>query len=374
MNNICKTEDCTGCFACMNICPRNAISIERDILDKTVPKIDAKKCIDCGLCKKVCPVNTKPVFNKAECAYAAWSKDPDDLNKSASGGIAAVLTRAILNSGGCVFGAASVERETRHICVTTIDEAEKLRGSKYVQSNISFIYRQVKEKLEKEIKVLFIGTPCQVAGLNSYLGKKHKNLLTVDLICHGVVPHKYLQEYLDKKSKGKWDTYSFRGVNDSYITAYQNGVIKYKRYAEHDIYYGGFYNGLFFRENCYQCEYSSCQRVSDITIGDFWGIDRSTLKRKYNGKISVVLPNTEKGHSFWKCIQDKFYSEQRTLEEAANKLQTNLRKPSPKHQERDFFVKNYPKYGFIKTVKRTQLGRKISRLYLKNRIYTALHR
>lgn len=374
MNNICETEDCTGCFACMNICPQNAISIDRDILDKTIPKIDAKKCIDCGLCKKVCPVNTKPVFNRAECAYAAWSKDPDDLNKSSSGGIAAVLTRAILNSGGCVFGAASLERETKHICVTTIDEAEKLRGSKYVQSNIGFIYRQVKEKLEKEIEVLFIGTPCQVAGLTSYLGKKHKNLLTVDLICHGTPPHKYLEKYLNKQAHSQWTRYSFRKGNKWGLISYNKDKTTYDCISDYDIYFQSFLKGLIYRDNCYKCIYARLERVSDITIGDFWGIDRSTLKRKYDGKISVVLPNTEKGYSFWECVQDQFYSEQRTIEEAANKLQTNLRNPSPKHEEREFFVKNYPKYGFIKAVKRTQLGRKIGRLHLKYKIYTALHR
>lgn len=374
MKEICKIKDCTGCFACMNICPKDAISISMDILSKTIPKIDDKKCIECGLCKNVCPVNTKQVLNRAEYAYAAWSNNTDDLNKSSSGGVAAVFTRIIIEGGGCAFGASSFERQNRHICVTTIDDAEKLRGSKYVQSNIGLIYREVKQKLDNKISVLFIGTPCQIAGLKGYLAKGYENLLTVDLICHGTPPHKYLEEYLDKKTKSHWEKYSFREGNKWELVSFINSQKNYECISDYDMYFQSFLTALIYRDNCYTCLYSRTERVSDITIGDFWGIDRASLKEKYKGKISVILPNTDKGRQFWEKVKGNFYYEKRTVEEAANKLQTNLRHPSRKHSERDFFEQNYPIYGFVKTLNKTRFGKHIRKLYLKYRIYSFLHR
>lgn len=374
MREICEIKDCTGCFACMNICPRDAISIGVDVLDKTIPQIEAAKCIDCGLCKKVCPVLTNPVFKRAEYAYAAWSKSEADLNKSSSGGMAAVFAKTVVKAGGCVFGAASLERKTKHICAVTVEDIERLRGSKYVQSEIGLVYRAVKRKLDNTDQVLFIGTPCQIAGLKGYLGKEYEHLLTVDLICHGTPPHRYLEEYLDKKTKSCWEKYSFREGEKWRLTSFFDKKKSYDCISDYDVYYQAFKEALIYRDNCYKCIYSRGERVSDITIGDFWGIDRASLARKYDGNISLVLPNTDRGKLFWENVQGDVYSEQRTIEEASNKLQTNLRHPSPRHKERELFEKLYPRYGFSKTMNKTQLGKKIRKLYLKYRVYCILHR
>ncbi len=358
---ICNENSCTGCLACMNSCPKDAIEIGFGARGQMLPQIDEKKCINCGICKAVCPENTKLPLRSATKSYAAWNISESE---SSSGGVAAVMSRWILKHGGVVYGAAVVDRTAKHIRVSDEEMLPLLSGSKYVQSKIGMTYRQAKQDLQdKDRLVLFIGTPCQIAGLKAYLKKDYGNLFTVDLICHGTPPHQYLTEHLDKQTKGNWDSYSFRGKYDFSMTAYDGDDILYQRFCNQDLYFEAFLQGMTYRDSCYKCTYARPERVSDLTIGDFWGLKRATLQNQYKGRISVVLPNTEQGQSFFDKIKSDLIWEERNFEEAINEEQGNLLHPSVPHEERDIFLKFYSKGNFDKAILKTRFGKELWRKY-----------
>ena len=364
---ICDNAKCTGCFACMNICPKGAISVQMDKLGKTIPQIDSKMCVSCGACQKVCPENHPVEQKRPVYTYAVWSKNENDVKYSSSGGAAAVFGRFVLRQDGVVFGSASMDGTIKHIKVESENEMEMLRGSKYVQSEIGYSYREVKNELDTQRKVLFIGTPCQVAGLKNYLHKDYENLFTIDLVCHGTPPISYLHEHLVNvlRKNEEWEKIAFRGEYDYSLTVEYGKKILYQRKKEQDTYFKAFLDGLICRDNCYICRYSCPKRVSDITVADFWGIDRTSLKCPYNGKISLVLSNTEKGNTFFQKCENEFFWEKRTLEEAMNPEQGNLLHPSMPHKDRDKFVNNYVKYGFEKAVRKTSIGKNVKKERIK---------
>lgn len=184
---IIEKEKCCGCSACFNTCPKNAIKMVKDKDDFEYPKIDKNKCINCGLCRKVCPVLQNNTIENNICAYAVYNKNEKERLSSSSGGIFVLLAKVILKENGIIYGAClDDDLQVKHIKVDKISDLPKLMGSKYVQSDINNSFRSVKEDLEKNKKVLFTGTPCQVEGLKSYLRKDYKNLYTQDIICHGV--------------------------------------------------------------------------------------------------------------------------------------------------------------------------------------------
>lgn len=352
--------DCTGCFACRNICPRNAISVTEDNYGNSVPLIDEKKCISCNACSRVCPVIHNQPLRKAKEAYAVWSKNTEDIQYSSSGGVASVFSKRILQEKGIVVGVACQEQEVRHICIKEETEIKKLRGSKYVQSNVSLTYRDTKKNLIEGKKVIFFGTPCQIAGLKSFLGKEYDDLITVDLICHGTPPIKYLKEHINNKLKNKsWSHVTFRGEYDFVLTVYNQNKIVYQREAKRDEYFKAFLDSMTYRNCCYTCKYACVDRVADITIGDFWGINRESLSNSYSGKISLVLPNTEKGKKYFEQCLSEFVWEIRPLSEALNPQQGNLLHPSIPHSERESFLCDYRKKGFEKSVKHTIIGREV---------------
>ncbi len=364
---ICERGKCTGCFACRNACPADAINVSFDKYGTTLPEIKAEKCINCGLCEKICPVNNAPTYSLAKKAFAVKSKVEEDT-LSSSGGAAAVMSRYVIEDGGVVYGSAVKQRKTQHIRVDNLKDLTLLRGSKYVQSDINLSYRAAKADLENGTKVLFIGTPCQIAGFKAYLRKNYENLITVDLICHGTPPQKQLLEHLGGKCK-KYDSYSFRGEHDYYLTAYSNNKVVYKNKNTCDEFFTAFSKNLICRENCYTCPYAKTERVSDITVGDFWGLDKKSLKQKMRGKVSLVLPNTEKGEEFFEAAKEGFVFEEREVAEAANKEQGQLLYPTVPHKQREEFLQNYLKYGFKKAVMKTDLGKEISKNRRKQAVF-----
>lgn len=368
--DICDNLECTGCFACMNICPVNAITITKDKLKKTMPQINSNLCISCKLCKKVCPVNNFPNLNKSMRAYAAWSKDKIDQQLSSSGGIATVFSKFIIQNNGTVFGSAYIDNKNQYFCVENASDIEKLRGSKYVQSDIEYIYRVVKKKLEEGKKSLFIGTPCLVSGLKAYLMKDYDKLLTVDLICHGMPPQDYLIEHINFVTGSKdWSNVTFRGKYDYYLTVWdkENNII-YQQDKRCDEYLAAFMSSINLRDNCYRCKYSSSKRVSDITIGDFWGLDKDLLNNKYNGKISLILINSDKGYTFFKQCRDDLIWEERPLREAFNDEQSALIHPPKISKERMWFEKKYPQMGFDRTIRWSKLGYSIKKFKLRRNL------
>lgn len=340
---ICPADQCTGCFACMNKCPRQAIHCTVDTYGRTVPQIESAKCIKCGLCKKVCP-SLHPVEKHVPLrCYAAQRREEEERRQSASGGIGAILAEQFLLDGGKVYGASvSKEGSVCHSRADQQEEGKRFRNSKYVQSDIGYSYKDVDKQLKTGKPVLFTGTPCQIAGLRSYLGRDDENLCCVDIICHGVPPMAYLAQHISSVTKGKKvNGISFRGGEEEYsLTLKKDQEVVYCADKFHDTYFHAFMKSMIFRENCYQCPYAAPARVGDLTMGDFWGLNRSRLKTEQKGKISVVLVNTKKGEKIFKSIKNSILYEAREVEEA---VQGNhqLRGPAVPHKYRKKFLKAY---------------------------------
>ena len=375
---ICDDNKCTGCFACMNKCPKSAITYRIDEVGRILPVIDRNKCIQCGLCLRTCPVNNPCELQEPHVCYAAQRPNKEVREQSTSGGIAAVLSEYVLSVDGSVFGAAVDKNGTvRHICAGTKEEVDKLRGSKYVQSDIGFSFQKAEEKLQGGKTVLFIGTPCQIAGLKRYLGRDYENLYCVDLICHGVPPMQYLNEhYQIVAGEEDIDDVSFRDPAIGYLLSVRkNGQVIYSADRFHDTYFYAFFRALTYRENCYQCQYAGKKRCSDMTIGDFWGIDRKNLKVIKSGYISVVLINNHKGKSLFDRVRGQLYFEERQISEAVTGNK-QLQAPSTRHRLRKQFLAAYSStksfdravemIGLLKEMKRENIKGKISAL--KNKV------
>ena len=350
MEKICERNDCTGCLACMNICPKEAISISFDKDGLMLPSIDRDKCVDCGMCAKTCPVNNPVEKKKPLKTYAAWNLDDEKHRISSSGGLARAMYDYAIDNGGVCYGTRFDEKlDLRFVRADKRENLDEFQGSKYVQAIVGDTPRLVNKDLEEGRLVVYIGTPCQIAGLKNYLRKDYDNLITADLICHGVPSIKYLHEhveYLENKKKIKADNVKFRGEYDYKMALFNKGKLIYCKDRWKDTYYTAFLESLFYRPGCYKCSYACSERVSDITLGDFWGVgkEKSFSLPSVEG-VSVVLPMTDKGDAFIEKLKDKIYLEERSLSEAI-KGNAQLNKPSRIHINHDKFYEMYPEEGF----------------------------
>lgn len=349
MMQICLPEHCTGCAACANICPKHCIKMNPDHrLGHFIPYIDSSLCVECGLCQKTCPQNAKIDFQTPLQCYAAWEKDERSYQTSSSGGVATVFSRYILRLGGVVYGCAVQEGRVEHIRVADEKDLMLLKGSKYVQSFISETLQiQLKQDLLSNLKVLFIGTPCQVSGVQSFLKKTYGNLYLVDIICHGVPSQKILTTHLETKiPKYKNITsFTFRENNEWHLRVYNQSELIYSSPVMKDFYFFGFLRSLLYKDSCYQCRYAQKGRISDVTVGDFWGIGKLKLRERPQNGLSLILINTDKGNHLLNEVQTELYLEERSVSEAiaGNK---QLRFPSRKHFARGLFVKLHSVLGF----------------------------
>lgn len=268
--------DCCGCTACVSICPKDAITMEPDTLGFKYPKVDLDKCIDCGLCEKVCAFNDnydKSLNLKEPEIYAARHKDIHEIETSRSGAAFIAISDYILENGGIVYGVGYKDHfRVAHKRATTKEERNEFKGSKYVQSDLDGIFRQVKEDLKQGNTVLFSGTPCQTAGLNSYIGNKlRENLVLVDIVCHGV-PGPYMWrdylDYLEKKQGSKICWVNFRDKQE-YGWAAHKETFKFVKGEGKMSFTYLFYQNIMFRHSCGKCHFANTQRPSDITIADF---------------------------------------------------------------------------------------------------------
>lgn len=335
--------DCCGCGACLNICPQKAISMREDEAGFLYPEIHETLCIGCGRCKRVCAFQNAEVANKPLKTYAAAATNRDMVQKSASGGVFAALALHVIKCGGVVFGAAFQEDwSVHHVGIEKTNQLFKLQGSKYTQSNTETTYMQVQQYLKEGRKVLYSGTPCQIAGLYGYLGKDYENLLTADLVCHGVPNNRMFQEYinlLEKKTGGKVISFSFRdktigwGINGSAVIEKRGENCKKKLWQSASSYLYYFSKGWIYRENCYQCKYACSRRPADLTLGDYWGIEKA--HPEYLGKggwdessgISVVIANNQRGLSALKEIRSFVEMKPSSFQKAALK-NAQLKYPS----------------------------------------------
>lgn len=349
MIKLASTDNCTGCGLCMQVCPHKAINMIEDNEGFKQPVINLDKCIECGLCIRKCPQMTKAETYNCndfeQLCYAAYSYKYQ--KNGSSGGLFSSIADYVLSNHGVVYGAAFDEEfKLKHIGITSESQMQQLRGSKYLQSDLGFIFKEVKENLENNIMVLFSGTPCQVDGLKSFLGKKrYDGLITIDLVCHGVPSQKAFDKLMETiiKKYGKIKNFQFRKLDGWSILpriTNEKGKIYSLRY-DMEAYMWAFYKGYLFRECCYNCKYANLNRNSDITLADFWGIGNYGTPFKCNQThgISLVLINTLKGKLVFDSLKN-IYKEERTLKEALNK-QHNLKSPSIRPQNRDYTANDF---------------------------------
>jgi len=297
---------CCGCKACYNICPVSCIEMVIDEEGFWYPKVDTLRCTQCGLCTQVCPeLNVYACVKcaKEPVALAVRNKNDAKRLKSSSGGVFIALAEYVISNDGVVFGAGYDEDfNVIHKQATTLEELKQLMGSKYVQSDIGSTYEKAKGYLDNNKKVLFTGTPCQIAGLQNYLGNDYSNLYSCDLICHGVPSPKVFSKYkkfLEERYSSKIEMISFRDKDQgwnlfSMVVEFSNGQ-KYQANLQKDPFLVGFLRNLYLRPSCYRCPYSRLPRVSDITLGDYWGVQTRYPAIDNDKGVSLVLINTAKG-------------------------------------------------------------------------------
>ena len=343
--------DCCGCTACASVCNHEAITMEPDALGFLYPKVDESKCVECGLCEKVCAFNDnydKSLNLPKPDAYAARHKDMDEIMKSRSGAAFVAISDYILEQGGVVYGAGYKDHfRVAHKRAISKEERDEFRGSKYVQSDLTGVFRMVKQDLKDGLTVLFSGTPCQTSGLHSYVGKKlMENLVLIDIVCHGV-PGPYIwRDYLAFLEKKQGDTILVVNFRDKEVFGWKahRETFKFRMGGGKMSFTYVFYQHIMFRHSCGKCHFCNTTRPSDITIADFWGWEKTDPNINQDDKgVSLVLVNTPKGREIFEAVKDKLNTIPAELE---NCLQPNLQHPSVIHPKRMDFEKEYIKYGF----------------------------
>ena len=308
-------KDCSGCEACKSVCPKSCIEMCFDAEGFWYPKVDKDNCIHCNLCSNICPVIHSADVNEFPQVYAAYNKNEKVRLSSSSGGIFYSLSKKVIEEKGVVFGAAfDVSFDVKHIFIEDEKDIKKLMGSKYVQSRIGEAYIDAERFLKNGRKVLFSGTPCQIAGLYAYLRKPYDKLITVDIICHGVPSPKVWKEYLKLKEKKNTEIKNvcfrdkkFGWSNFSFKISYDSNEI-YESVAGKDMYMRGFLSNVYLRPSCHKCAFKGEQRVADITLADFWGIDNVMPDINQDNKgISMVLVNSEKATEYLKLDNEIQY-------------------------------------------------------------------
>lgn len=346
-------SDCCGCTACMAICPHCAIEMQPDKLGFLYPVVDAAKCVDCGLCDKVCQFNKGyKTYNNFEhpIIYGGRYKDIELLQSSQSGGAATAICDAFINDGGVVYGVCFDECfRVIHKKVTTIEGLSQLKGSKYVQSNLTGIFTNIKKDLVEGLKVLFIGTACQVAGLKSFIPSKfHDKLFCVDILCHAspspalwesyltYIKQKYSSDIISVNMRDK--KYGWRSYHESFLLS--NG-----KEIKRDSYIFLFFSHLSIRKSCEQCPFTNHKRVGDITLSDFWGWSKKHEEWNDDKGVSMLMVNNTKGRTLIEFLEDGFLLIE-SKEDEIDYLQPQLCNPSRANSLRDLFEEDFYRKGF----------------------------
>lgn len=340
MMELCNPTACTGCEACYNKCPRNCITMAESFEGFLYPEINSEKCVECGLCRNVCPILHESPKGEIPETYAAWSLNDSVRTSSSSGGMFYTLAEYVISLGGVVFGAVfDEEMNVRHTYSETLAGVLPMKGSKYVQSIIGDSYRQVQQFLKQGRYVLFTGTPCQVDALRSFLGKSHARLFLVDIICHGVPSNKLFRYYLNQLSKklGQKNirSFQFRDLKGWSITPSIFYARRRRIVGEYNVYIRLFSKALIQRNSCYQCKYTSDRRVGDITIADFLGLGEVLPFEEDMAKgVSLILVNTSQGKGLLKGIEKQIALFARSLDEAMIR-NSHLKQSSKRPDARD---------------------------------------
>lgn len=385
MINIKDKSKCCGCSACMNKCPKDAITMVEDEYGFKYPQVDMEKCINCGLCEKVCPYNNeydkKEVFEKS-IAYGGWNTDENIRAISTSGGVFTSIAKYIIEKNGVVCGAIYDKNlNVVHDIVDNLDDLKKMNGSKYVQSDMKENFRKIREKLDKGVYVLFSGTPCQVSGLNSFLGKEYDNLYTCDIVCHGVPSPKVFEKYkkeLEKENNSKLVDLNFRdkvsGWQGYSLSTKFDNKKSFSVNASKTSYMKAFLSDIDLRDSCPTCKFAKLPRYADFTLGDFWGVDECYPDLNPDNKgTSLILVHTKKGNDLLNGLKD-IHIQECDLDKAIKGNPSILKHlPANKNREKFFneldsnnlntIVEKYTRVSIIKKVLRK--GKRIVKKMLK---------
>ncbi len=305
MIEIVNKEDCCGCSACEQVCPKGCIELRADAEGFLYPVVEVAKCVDCSMCDRVCPVINQGDAQRPLKVYAAKNRDEQIRYESSSGGLFTALAESVLGEGGVVFGVEfDSDWSAKHSYVESADELHRFRGSKYLQSRMESSYSDVKRFLKEGRKVLFSGTSCQTAGLRRFLGRDYENLLSVDLICHGVPSPMLWQDYLNTlENRGDIKSIKFRDKRVSWNNF--EFKVDYKSQPSFsvdfrkDLYFMGFLKNLYLRPSCYACPAKGGRCASDITIADYWGVQRVLPKFHDDKGVGLALTWSDKGQMLY---------------------------------------------------------------------------
>jgi len=360
MIQIVDKQNCCGCYACYNICPPKCIHMQPDVDGFWYPVVEIDECTECGLCEQICPIlKEKSAFYYQPLAYACINNNEAIRLESSSGGLFTLIAEQVIEDGGAVFGANFTENfVVEHSCVELKEELEKLRGSKYVQSRIGETYKQAKQLLKSGWKVLFTGTPCQIGGLKSYLGKSYDNLLCVDIVCHGVPSPEVWKKYVDyrqEKAASAAQRISFRRKDDgwkrySVSFLFENNT-EYRETLDKDLYMRAFLKNVCLRPSCYACQFKTIHRQSDITLADFWGIQRMLPDMDDDKGTSLIFVNSKAGQAMIEQIAAKMQFKEVDINEAV-KYNSAAIKSVASNSNRKKFFKELHKLTFDDLVKK----------------------
>lgn len=356
---------CTGCAACAAVCPEHCIRMEPDAEGFLHPQIRTEQCVDCGRCRQVCPINdpaaVEGCLREPRQVFAAWHLDETIRQASSSGGVFTALAHAVLGQGGVVVGAAFDEKLTvRHVLIDTIAVLPRLRGSKYVQSEVTpELHQSIRDALNAGRAVLFSGTPCQVAGLRRFLGGAREGLICCGMVCHGVPAPLLLASYiLHKEQPGRrMLQISFRDKRNGWKKpvvheVFQSGESSTTDYAWAHPYTAAFLQDCALRECCYCCSYTSTKRSADLTLGDFWGVGGPYPEYDRDDKgTSLVLVNTEVGEHWLNACADELFLGPAAIG-AALPRNPMLTRPAERPSTRDDFYKDLREMDFPRIVRR----------------------
>ena len=374
-----STTDCTACAACVSVCPKQCISMHEDKEGFLQPKIDASACIECHKCEKICPIlNHETIPSDFETqVYAAINKDDKVREQSSSGGVFFPLAKWIIEQGGVVFGARWNDKwEVVHDYAEDIDGVKAFMRSKYVQSVIGDTLRQAKQFLDAGRWVLYSGTPCQLGGLRAYLGKEYKRLIQVDLICHGVpspgVWRSYLKDYYDGETILD---INFRDKREGWLGFQCVTTTTTTTYCEKQMenpYFRGFLTNVYLRNSCYNCRFRHYHRASDITLADYWGVDKIRPEMHDNKGTSIVFVHTTKGVNVLHNIVTNFsmIAQEGDAVVSCNKAMI-VDYAKPQSRSTYFFLFQY--LGFRTSRLAMRIGTLVARIYRKIRRVLKLH-
>ena len=377
MIELTRKEDCTGCGACIDVWSHKALRMEVDNEGFWYPKVDASACTNCGLCNHVCPIinnesGKQGNFERPK-TYAAYAKDHETHFVSTTGGLYSILAEEMLSRGGYIGGAVWTEDfQAKSIVSNNPEDLKRLRGSKYFQSDATDLFATVKGLLRKGEKVLVCGTPCQIAGLKNFVGKKYdENLILVDFICHCINSPEVFRKYKESlerkygskmvvyhpknKEYGGWHNFAFKAV-------FENGAVYAANGIDDDFTYCFIGKHIAARPACYECQFKGFPRYADITIADFWGIENVDKEMDCEIGTSLVWLNNEKGEQFYESVRGRIEDKEESLEDALNGNQSALFSPVRPTYSRKLFYFALEKIDFhtlVSIMRRKSLGKRI---------------